>query len=295
MSRTTTSFVYGLLLAQSGPAQSQSLIFLSKASEYAVEMARRDFKDANSGTVLPPAAPGGPPRPAVFVSCNDQVDPVRAANYLVNEIGVPAFIGPITSPAVQNVVSQVTIPHEALEIAPVASTVLLQRIQGKQFLFRTSATDEVQDDFTKAVINKYVEPWARAKYALPAPAQLKLSIVKRGDALGNGLASLLYPALEFNGQALAANGSNYLEVDYGARPDRRRRHRERRGAGGRVQAPHHRHRQHPGRGLGHGADRGGVDRAQLPAPLHHAAAGHRGRLQCESSAPTKTSGSAFYS
>ncbi|MCU0685185.1 MAG: hypothetical protein MUF34_23590, partial [Polyangiaceae bacterium] len=210
--------VYGLLLAQAGPAQSQSLIFLSKASEYAVEMARRDFKDANSGTVLPPAAPGGPPRPAVFVSCNDQVDPVRAANYLVNEIGVPAFIGPITSPAVQNVVSQVTIPHEALEIAPVASTVLLQRIQGKQFLFRTSATDEVQDDFTKAVINKYVEPWARAKYALPAPAPLKLSIVKRGDALGNGLASLLYPALEFNGKALAANGSNYLEVDYGADP-----------------------------------------------------------------------------
>ncbi len=210
--------VYGLLLAQSGPAQSQSLIFLSKATEYAVEMARRDFKDANSGTVLPPASPGGPPRPAVFVSCNDQVDPVRAANHLVVDVGVPAFIGPITSPAVQSVVSQVAIPHETLEIAPVASTVLLQRIQGKQFLFRTSATDEIQDDFTQAVIGRYVEPWARSKYALPAPAPLKLAIVKRGDALGNGLASLLYPTLAFNGKPLADNGADYLEINYGADP-----------------------------------------------------------------------------
>lgn len=205
--------LFGSLTAQAGLP---SLTVLGKASEYAIEMVQKDFQNTLGG--LPPTTLGGPIRPVAFIACNDQADPVRAAKHLVETVGVPAFIGPITSPSVLSVSSEVTVPNGVLEIAPVASTILLARIPGKEFLFRTSATDEVQAVITREIVTTYAEPWARSRYEAAPDDPVRLTVMHRSDALGNGLAELLYPQVVFNGKTIAENGENYLEIDYGADP-----------------------------------------------------------------------------
>src|SRR6185369_860371 len=55
------------------------------------------FEEINTKGGLPPAKAGGPSRPIVALSCDEFANAARAATHLVNELHVPAIVGPNTS------------------------------------------------------------------------------------------------------------------------------------------------------------------------------------------------------
>lgn len=181
-----------------------------------IELARRDFKVAANG--LPPLSAAGKRRPIAFVSCNDAADAERAARHLVNDVKVPAIIGPAFSGITIKVATNVTIPGGVLIISGSATSPYITKLDDKGLVWRTAPPDTVQSVAIGLLLSSKVEPDLRdtTTGVLKGSDQLRLAVANKGDAYGTGLAGALGEKLQFNGgKSATANGSNYLQSDYG--------------------------------------------------------------------------------
>lgn len=198
---------FGVLLPRSGTGKSRGT-----TDGNGVELARRDFKTSANG--LPPVAAGKPRRNLGFVICDDAVDPLRAANHLVDDLKVPAILGPAFSGVTIKVATEVTIPKGVLLLSPSATSPYITKLADDGLVWRTAPSDTEQALALALVLGARVEPEVKTN-VLKAGEPLRLAIAHKGDAYGKGLSGALYDVVKFNGKSAAANGASFKEIDFG--------------------------------------------------------------------------------
>jgi len=195
------AIVLGSILSLKGTNASSGQSELNSA-----QLAIDDF--ANTVVGLPNGA-GGKPRPLVLVECDDSADgptATRSATHLVNDVGVPAILGPDSSGLVTTVISSVTIPAKVLLISPAATSATLSGIS--PYFWRTSPSDDIQ----AVPIRLSVGEIATAQSLSP----VKLAILYKNDSYGTGLFTAVTSTLQINGVAVGSNPANFKPVQYAA-------------------------------------------------------------------------------
>ncbi len=185
---------------------------------------------------LPAASGSAGRRPLVLVSCNDSSDrtnAIRAAQYLVDVVGVQAIIGASFSGLSLGVANEVTIPAGVLLFSPSATSVALTDLADKDqrcvdacagdtdceaacpgLFWRTSPNDL----FQSAALSAYMptlEERARAHPDFVPGEDIRVMVLHKGDAYGIGIAQALEEQLQINGSAASAQADNYKRFDYG--------------------------------------------------------------------------------
>ncbi|WP_394839888.1 ABC transporter substrate-binding protein [Pendulispora rubella] len=180
--------------------------------ENGVEVALEEFRSVE----LPPVPGETRRRPLVLVACNDQGDgptAVRAAQHLVNDLGIPAIIGSAFSNVTLQVANQVTIPRSVLLVSPSSTSPTLTRLTDNGLVWRTCPSDVIQAEAHLALMPHLERD---AKLATGAE-KIKVAVLHKGDLYGRGLAEALSPKLVFNeANALdQVDSGHFLRLDYG--------------------------------------------------------------------------------
>lgn len=177
----------------------------------AMELARRDFRQLGG---LPAAGPGGRRRPLVVIACNDDADPVGAAQHLVNVAHVPAIVGAAFSGVTLNVANQVTLPGNTLLLSPSATSALITGLDDHDLVWRTSPSDALQALAVAGAV-EISETRLRAAQGLMPADNITLAVVHKGDSYGAALADALFAPLVFNGQPANAQVNLFIRQNYG--------------------------------------------------------------------------------
>ncbi len=199
-----SAVVLGSILSLKGTNQSSGVAEINS-----VELAMGDFTNSVVGL---PGGTGDKPRPLVVVSCDDSSDndtAVRSANHLV-DVGVPAIIGPDSSGLVTAVINSVTIPAKVLLISPAATSATLTGVS--PYFWRTSPSDTIQAVPIRFSVNE-LETAFKAQHNV---SQVKLAILYKDDAYGNGLFGSVTQNLTLNGKAVSnpSNAGAFLPLQY---------------------------------------------------------------------------------
>lgn len=165
-----------------------------------------------------PGGPNGKPRPIAMVCCDDlsgpAEDPYRAAEHLVNDVQVPAILGPAFSGVTINVAKNVTIPAGVLLISASATSPLITDLADNSLVWRTCPSDAIQAIPLAGLVGP-LETQIRAEQSLTMADQIRVAMAVKGDAYGTGLANAVTPLLSFNDNKNATqNGENFIRVDY---------------------------------------------------------------------------------
>lgn len=178
----------------------------------AVDLARSDFESKVGGI---PLRGETKPRPFVLVGCQYPVmgDPLPAARYLVETIGVPAIIGGQGSQPTIAIAQNVTIPAGVLLLSTLAQSDLITDLDDNDLVFRTSPTTTAMAPMLAKLLPG-VETAVRASRSLE---NVKVALLWPRDAFGLALSAATLPLLKFNdGQSVEQNDANgnFLGVSY---------------------------------------------------------------------------------
>jgi branched-chain amino acid transport system substrate-binding protein len=137
----------------------------------------------------------GRPRPLAIVECDDNLDSVRPAAHLVDDVGVQAIVGVASSSRVIDVATNVTIPKGVLLISPTATTPALSSLPDANLVWRTSPSDALQ---SIALVDQLpaLEAKFRTDNVVPVATKLGVTFVYINEAYGLGL----YEAVTRNGK-----------------------------------------------------------------------------------------------
>jgi len=171
------------LTGNNGPAG----LARQRSAELALDEIKQSVGGIRSGV-------DGRPRPLALVECDDNVDSVRPATHLVDDVGVQAILGVASSSRVIEVATNVTIPKGVLLISPTATTPALTSLPDANLVWRTSPSDALQ---SIALVDQL--PALEAKYrtdnVVPAGTKLGVTFVYVNESYGLGL----YEAVRRNG------------------------------------------------------------------------------------------------
>jgi len=197
------AIVLGSILSLKGTNASSGTAELQSA-----ELALDDFANTVVGL---PGSSDGKPRPLVLVECDDSADDTtaqRAATHLVNDVGVPAILGPDSSGLVTTVIDNVTIPAKVLLISPAATSATLSGIS--QYFWRTSPSDNIQAVPLRLSVGEIG--------TAESLSTIKLAVLYKNDSYGTGLFTAVTQTLQINGALVtaASNSANFKPVQYAA-------------------------------------------------------------------------------
>jgi branched-chain amino acid transport system substrate-binding protein len=202
--------IIGSLFSLSGTNQSSGT-----ARAHSVEVAFNDIKQFAGGI---PSAPDGKGRTLVVLECDAAVDIARAARHLVQDVGVPAIVGPEASGDVITV-SAISIPGGTLLISPSATSTAITDLNDQDLVWRTAPSDAIQ---AVALLDQFpaIEAKFRSDNAVAASAKVKLAILYLNDAYGLGLYRAVSTTATLNGQPLSdpSNSGLVLAQQYDPRP-----------------------------------------------------------------------------
>jgi hypothetical protein len=182
-----------------------------------VDLARRDFVQTAGG--LPPLSLGGARRPLAVVACDDEIDPMRAARHLVDDVGVPGIVGFARSKEVADLAGALFLPKGVLALASNTATMLraIPRAPGQpRLVWRTTTSSDTTVPVEAALLEQVIEPEMRAFLAPGEP--LRVALARIGNASGLGYADLCVSALHFNGRSVAENGASFRQVVFADLP-----------------------------------------------------------------------------
>ncbi|CAN5677181.1 hypothetical protein BH09MYX1_BH09MYX1_35680 [soil metagenome] len=163
-----------------------------------VELAATDFEE---GVVGIPGGSGGKPRPLVFIACDDSSDndvATRAAKHLIDDLHVPAIIGPGGSGIVTAVAQNATIPGSTLLFTPSATSASLTAFD--PLVWRTAPSDVLQAAALRDQLNAME---TKFKVDNPAITKIKVSVVYQNNTYGQGLLDAMTKGLLLNGSPVA--------------------------------------------------------------------------------------------
>ena len=165
----------------------------------AVQLATEELNSAVAGNGIP-SVDGGARRPLLTLYCDEVVNATRAAEHLVNDLHVPAIIGPARGENVTNFTQNLTAKAGTLIMTPSATPSAITDLVDNGLTWRIIPSDAQRAPLFIRQIN---EIEIAVKAALPQPARpLKLAIAFRNDALGASNRDALVSGLQFNGQFL---------------------------------------------------------------------------------------------
>lgn len=145
-----------------------------------------------------PSEQAGKSRPLVMVSCDSSTDLIRAARHLVENIKVPAIVGPNTSQDTLDVSNQVTVKAGVAVLSPTAVAAGIADLLDSDLTWLMIPSDVQRAQLMLRQINDLE---ASIK-TMRSTSSVKLSIIYRNDALGIGTRTSL-DQLILNGKSLS--------------------------------------------------------------------------------------------
>jgi ABC-type branched-subunit amino acid transport system substrate-binding protein len=153
-------------------------------------------------------------RKVVVVSCHDLDDSVRAARHLVEQVRVPAIIGPAFSGVTIKTAQEVTIPAGVLLMSPSATSPSISGLQDQDLVWRNVASDAFQAVPLARLVSA-LEEQVRAEFALAPTDKIRLAMTVKQDAYGIGIESEIVKLIQLNGEPLSGeNLKNLLSIPY---------------------------------------------------------------------------------
>jgi serine/threonine protein kinase/ABC-type branched-subunit amino acid transport system substrate-binding protein len=206
---------FGAMFPRTGPDRD----VFGQGETNAVDLARRDFAQIMSGASTSGALDSA--RPFGLVVCDDNADPRRAANHLV-DLGVPAVIGFYKSVEAIDLIASVFVPHRILAVSSLNSNPLVTRVPHPRgmprLVWRTTYSNTAAAAALSAWVAQVLEP-APAEHSAPRPP-MRVALLRPRDAAGDALSDAFLKALRFNGKAVPDNPGNYREMTYEAEAPR---------------------------------------------------------------------------
>jgi branched-chain amino acid transport system substrate-binding protein len=183
------AIVIGSLLATGGPQASTGL-----ARQDSVILAVEEI--AATGGI--PGPMGTQPRPLVLLSCDEAADVLRAARHLVDDLHVPAIVGPSDSHNTIEVSDQVSAAGGTVLLTPTGAAAAIADLADDNLTYQMVPSDAQRQAPLLQQINT-VEAQLRAARSRET---IRLAIVFREDPVGAGTRQAL-EALSLNGVPLA--------------------------------------------------------------------------------------------
>jgi branched-chain amino acid transport system substrate-binding protein len=154
----------------------------------AKEGAELAFDEIETQTGGIPGAEGEPRQRHVgMLVCDHGSNPKEVARHLVEDVKVPAIIGPSFSGVALKVL-EVTVPSQTLLFSPQATSPALTDYDDNGLFWRTCPSDAVQMEHMKFLLADLVDS-LRAGGVLEGNADPKISMYIKGDSAGTGLES----------------------------------------------------------------------------------------------------------
>lgn len=201
--RDDDAVIIGTLLSTAG-AQSATNLQRQQAAALAIEQ-------INTVGGIPPATAGGMARPLVAVSCDEVKNLMRAAKHLVEDLRVPAIVGPNTSQDTLDVSNNLTIQSGTVLISPTAVASSITELTDNDMTWLMVPSDRQRG---KLMINQINQLETELKTG--SKTFVKLAVAYRDDALGQGTKRSL-DDLVINGKPLTdpinAGASGYVTLD----------------------------------------------------------------------------------
>jgi branched-chain amino acid transport system substrate-binding protein len=154
-----------------------------EARERSAEVALNEIKVSVGGIRN---GAGGVARPLGLVECDDNLDSIKPAMHLVDDVGVAAIVGVASSSRAIDVATGVTIPKGVLLITPTATSVAITSLADANLVWRTAPSDELQAlvlvDQLSALEAEY-----RTRNTIAAATNVHATLLYINDAYGLGL------------------------------------------------------------------------------------------------------------
>src|SRR5262249_2392884 len=122
------------------------------------------------------------PRKLVMVSCDESTDLMRVSDHLVNELHVPAIVGPNTSQDTLDLSTSVSVKGDTVVISPTAVASSIGALLDNDLTWLMVPTDVQRAPLMISQINVL----EKSLEADRGTTSIKLGIVFRNDALGVG-------------------------------------------------------------------------------------------------------------
>ncbi|MEI9938385.1 MAG: hypothetical protein WDO69_14280 [Pseudomonadota bacterium] len=190
-------------------------LFSTKGATAPTNIARQEsaalaIEQINAVGGVPDGSTSANPRPLVMVSCDESTNLVRAATHLVNDLHVPAIVGPNTSQDTLDVSTKVTVAAGTVVMSPtgVASSIASLTDNDLTWLMVPSDVQRAPLMINQIGVLETTLKAARMKQ------YINLGVVFRNDALGIGTRTALSD-LTINDQTLAnpINLNNHVQID----------------------------------------------------------------------------------
>lgn len=165
------------------------------------QSARLAVEEINAIGGVPVSATAAGFRPLVLLSC-DEANLQRAAQHVVDELHIPAIIGPNTSQDTLDISNQITIAAGTLVITPTGVASSIADLLDDDLTWQMVPNDLQRAPLMIGEINRLEERLRKERNL----TNVKLSIIYRDDALGEGTRVALN-SLKVNGKGLADAGN----------------------------------------------------------------------------------------
>ena len=205
------AIVVASLLSTSG-----ALLKTNAPRQQSVLMAVEEINSSLGGGGIPSGVAGAPPRPLVLVTCNAANDLTRAGTHLVDELHVPAIVGPNLSQDTLDFTAKFASKQTSVIMSPAATASSIGSAPDDNMTWCMPPSDTQRAKLTVKQINDIEAYLHGAPPGGARPATLKLAIVYRDDAFGQSTSASIAGTLTFNGLSIsdAANAPNVMTFKY---------------------------------------------------------------------------------
>ncbi|HEY1534642.1 MAG TPA: ABC transporter substrate-binding protein [Polyangiaceae bacterium] len=164
----------------------------------------------NTAGGIPSGSTSANGRPLVMVSCDEATNLVRAATHLVNDLHVPAIVGPNTSQDTLDVSTKVTVPGGTVVMSPTGVASSIASLSDNDLTWLMVPSDVQRAPLMISQIGVLEQTLKAAR----SESIVKLGVVFRNDALGIGTRTSLND-LVLNGKSMTdpINLNNNVQID----------------------------------------------------------------------------------
>ena len=190
-------------------------LFSTTGAQASTNLARQQsamlaIEEINAAGGIPANNSSADGRPLVMVSCDESVNLLRAGRHLIDDLKVPAIIGPNTSQDTLDLSNKLSIMSGTLLMSPTAVASSIADLLDNGLTWQIIPTDVQRAPLMIQEINT-LETRLRQERSRQ---EIRLSVIYRDDALGQGTRAAL-SSLLLNGRPLAdpINLGNNVRID----------------------------------------------------------------------------------
>jgi serine/threonine protein kinase len=178
----------------------------------AVDLARQDFAQTMAGMTTQRAR--GVVHPIGLLSCDDAVDPARAARHLALDVKVPAVIGFRSGAEAVELATSTFLPNGVMTVSALNTSPQIATIPqppGPRLVWRTTYNMAETAAPLSLLVSSVLEPRVKAQGLGGA---LRVALVRPKNTGALGFSTALFDKLTFNGKSALDNGTDYREMVY---------------------------------------------------------------------------------